>query len=142
MQIRHRCSHFIRMMIFPEEHFMCSLFQELLSQFQRWDVISGKVADDSTAATLNSYITGEYGEPGSERADSFTIEQLLGKSEPKSRAATNLSNEMLSLIDVLVDGPYVESLHDITLKFRGSSNQRVIDIKKTISQKKIVLYLE
>ena len=41
-----------------------------------------------------------------------------------------VTEEMLSLIDVLVDGPYVESLHDISLKFRGSSNQRVIDMKK------------
>lgn len=72
----------------------------------------------------------------------FTIEQILGKSEPKSRAATDVSDEMLSLIDVLVDGPYVASLHDISLKFRGSSNQRVIDIKESIKQKKIVLYLE
>lgn len=72
----------------------------------------------------------------------FTIEQILGKSEPKSRACTDISSEMLSLIDVLVDGPYVESLHSIRLKFRGSSNQRVIDIKKTLEQKKIVLYLD
>lgn len=72
----------------------------------------------------------------------FTIEQILGKSEPKSRAVTDMSNEMLSLIDVLVDGPYVESLHDISLKFRGSSNQRVIDMKKSIESNKIVLYLE
>ena len=72
----------------------------------------------------------------------FTIEQILGKSEPKSRAAIDVSNEMLSLIDVLVDGPYVESLHDISLKFRGSSNQRVIDMKKSIESNKIVLYLE
>ena len=72
----------------------------------------------------------------------FTIEQILGKSEPKSRAATDVPNEMLSLIDVLVDGPYVESLHDISLKFRGSSNQRVIDMKKSIESNKIVLYLE
>lgn len=72
----------------------------------------------------------------------FTIEQILGKSEPKSRAATDVSIEMLSLIDVLVDGPYVESLHDISLKFRGSSNQRVIDMKKSIESNKIVLYLE
>lgn len=72
----------------------------------------------------------------------FTIEQILGKSEPKSRAVTDVSNEMLSLIDVLVDGPYIESLHDISLKFRGSSNQRVIDMKKSIENNKIVLYLE
>ena len=72
----------------------------------------------------------------------FTIEQILGKSEPKSRAATDISDEMLSLIDVLVDGPYVASMHDISLKFRGSSNQRVIDVKKSIKENKIVLYLD
>lgn len=72
----------------------------------------------------------------------FTIEQILGATTPKSRAATDISKEMLTLIDVLVDGPYVESLHSITLKFRGSSNQRVIDVKKSASEQKIVLYLE
>ena len=72
----------------------------------------------------------------------FTIEQILGSTEEKSRAATDISKEMLSLIDVLVDGPYCEELHSITLKFRGSSNQRVIDIKKSIANKKIVLYLD
>lgn len=72
----------------------------------------------------------------------FTFEEILGATEPKSRAATDISKEMLSLIDVLVDGPFIEDLHSITLKFRGSSNQRIIDIKKTAEQKKIVLYLE
>lgn len=72
----------------------------------------------------------------------FTFEQIIGKSEPKSRSATDIAPEMLSLIDVLVDGPYVDAMHDIRLKFRGSSNQRVIDIKKSIEQKKVVLYLE
>lgn len=72
----------------------------------------------------------------------FTFEEILGTTEPKSRAATDISKEMLSLIDVLVDGPFIEDLHSITLKFRGSSNQRIIDIKKTAEQKKIVLYLK
>ena len=72
----------------------------------------------------------------------FTIEQILGSTEEKSRAATDISKEMLSLIDVLVDGPYCEELHSLALKFRGSSNQRVIDIKKSIANKKIVLYLD
>lgn len=40
-------------------------------------------------------------------------------------------NELLSLVDVLVDGPFVESLRDISLKFRGSSNQRLIDLRKS-----------
>ena len=43
---------------------------------------------------------------------------------------------MLSYIDVIVDGKFIEELKDITLKFRGSSNQRVIDLKKTLLEKK------
>lgn len=54
-----------------------SLFQEMVHQLARYDIVGGKVADDSTAATLNAYITGDYGIPGSERADSFTISGLL-----------------------------------------------------------------
>ena len=45
-------------------------------------------------------------------------------------------------IDVLVDGEFVESLKDISLKWRGSSNQRVIDVKKSIESNEIVLYKE
>jgi anaerobic ribonucleoside-triphosphate reductase activating protein len=72
----------------------------------------------------------------------FTLEEILGSVQPKSRSATDISKEMLSLIDVLVDGRFIEEKKDIRLKFRGSSNQRVIDMKKTISTGKIVLYLE
>lgn len=50
--------------------------------------------------------------------------------------------EILNYIDVLVDGSYIESLHDRTLKWRGSSNQRVIDIPKTKASNQIVLYCE
>ena len=49
--------------------------------------------------------------------------------------------ELLSEIDVLVDGPFIEELKDIRLKFRGSSNQRVLDLKRTREQGNIVLYL-
>lgn len=43
-------------------------------------------------------------------------------------------------VDVLVDGPYVESLRDITLPWRGSSNQRVIDVRASIKNNNITLY--
>ncbi|MCH5333517.1 MAG: anaerobic ribonucleoside-triphosphate reductase activating protein [Agathobacter sp.] len=44
---------------------------------------------------------------------------------------TKDTEELLSMIDVLVDGPYIEEKKDITLKFRGSANQRVIDLRAT-----------
>ena len=50
--------------------------------------------------------------------------------------------EMIKLCDVLVDGRYEERLKNLRLKFRGSSNQRVIDIKKSLEKNKIELYLE
>ena len=50
--------------------------------------------------------------------------------------------EILNYIDVLVDGQYKDELHDFTLKWCGSSNQRVIDVKKSLKKDKIVLYKE
>lgn len=46
---------------------------------------------------------------------------------------TEVSNRLLRCVDVLVDGSYVESLKDITLRFKGSSNQRILDVQKTLS---------
>ena len=49
---------------------------------------------------------------------------------------------MLSLIDVLVDGRFVRALKDISLRFRGSSNQRVIDLARTREAGEIILWEE
>lgn len=46
--------------------------------------------------------------------------------------------DVLNYIDVLVDGQYVDELHDFTLKWRGSSNQRVIDVKKSLETGKTI----
>lgn len=48
--------------------------------------------------------------------------------------------EIMDYIDVLVDGPFIESKKDISLQFRGSSNQRIIDIKKTKKAGEVVLW--
>ena len=50
--------------------------------------------------------------------------------------------EILNYIDVLVDGLFKEELHDPTLKFRGSSNQRVINVPQSLKQNKVVLFLD
>lgn len=49
---------------------------------------------------------------------------------------------VLNKIDVIVDGPYIERFRDTTLKWRGSSNQRVINVRKTIDTGNIVLHCD
>ena len=48
----------------------------------------------------------------------------------ESRWRTEVTDEMLSCIDVLVDGPFIEELKDVSLKFRGSSNQRILKLPR------------
>lgn len=50
------------------------------------------------------------------------------------------TKEILSYLDIVVDGEFVEDLKDISLQFRGSSNQRIIDVKKSMQAGEIVLW--
>lgn len=67
----------------------------------------------------------------------FTYEKDL---LPGGSRYTDVTDEILDNIDVLVDGRFMEELKDITLKFRGSSNQRVINMKVTRSTGKILIF--
>lgn len=60
----------------------------------------------------------------------YTYEQIIQSREKR---------KVLYYIDVLVDGQYIDSQRDVTLAFRGSRNQRLIDVKKTLENNKIVL---
>ena len=67
----------------------------------------------------------------------FTYEELLDEN---AYPHTDVTEKILDIIDVLVDGRFKEELKDITLRFRGSSNQRLIDMKKTRRSGEIVLW--
>ncbi len=58
----------------------------------------------------------------------------------EGRKHTKFTKDIIKLIDVLVDGPFIEEKKNLTLEFRGSENQRVIDVQKSLNQGKIVLY--
>lgn len=55
-------------------------------------------------------------------------QDLLPEAEP-SRWRTEVTDELLALVDVLVDGPFIEALKDPSLKFRGSANQRILRLR-------------
>lgn len=51
-------------------------------------------------------------------------------------------SEIIELCNVLVDGEYIDEQKDLSLKFRGSKNQRVVDVKQSLAQNKVVLYCD
>lgn len=133
---------------------------------ETWDFGFGRVFDEETEKALlkslePSYIHGlsllggEPFEPVNQKAlvpflekvkeqfpdknvwcyTGYTFEQLTGES----RGRCEVTDRMLELIDVLVDGRFEESLYDISLKFRGSSNQRIINLPETLKTGKTVL---
>ncbi len=62
----------------------------------------------------------------------YTWEELQKDSDDKL--------ELLSMIDILVDGRFLKDKMDLTLQFRGSSNQRIIDVQKSLSDRQIVIW--
>lgn len=149
----------------------CTNHCEGCFQPQTWDFGYGKPFTEETERTLLAalapdYIAGltllggEPFEPENQRAllpfvrrvraaypnktiwafSGFTYDGELTRegSHPRCEA----TDELLSLIDVLVDGRFVLAQKDISLRFRGSRNQRILDLRKTREQGRIVLWEE
>lgn len=74
----------------------------------------------------------------------YTWEDLINVNYPLDSEWENriLRKYIIELCDVLVDGEYIDEQRDVTLKWRGSSNQRVIDVQKSLEQGKVVLYCD
>ena len=135
---------------------------------EAWDFAAGKPFDDevkdeiitsleTTYVSGLSVLGGEPLEPENQEAlapflehvrseqpstsiwlwTGFTWEQLMSAD---SRAHTPYLDRILKCLDVLVDGPFVESQKDIMLRFRGSANQRLIDVPATLDAKEIVAW--
>ena len=137
-------------------------------QPETWDFNYGKPFDEQTEEKLMkmlapSYINGltvlggEPMEPENQRAllpflkkvkaaylqktiwlyTGFTLEELRS---PDCRAHTEYTEEILKLLTVLVDGRFVEEKKNISLRFRGSENQRLIDVAATLAAGSVTLW--
>ena len=125
---------------------------------ETWDFESGKEFNDDVINHIldlcdNEYIVG-LSILGGEPLHPFNIKgsTKLAKEFKKKYSDKNIwlwsgflfenlkDKEIMKYIDVLVDGQYVDELNDPTLDYRGSSNQRVIDVKKSLKNNKIEIY--
>ena len=102
-----------------------------------------RVAKRNLARTRRASAMRDFGEALSAKDvwcyTGYTLETDLQEG---GAAFTPFTKDMLARIDVLVDGEFVEALKDIKLRFRGSSNQRIIDLKRTRESGGIKLWLD
>ncbi len=146
----------------------CTNHCEHCFQPQTWDFSYGKPFTEETEETIFSMLApqyirgltllgGEPFEPENQKAlvpflhrlhdrfpakdvwafSGFTLEELLTAGH---HAHCDVTKEMLSMIDVLVDGRYIDARRNLSLQFRGSDNQRLIDMNRTRALGSVVLW--
>ncbi len=111
---------------------------------ERITILGGEPMAEQNVAGVNSLINEIRVRFGNTRKiwlySGYTYEHLSAPHKPDEISL--LRKSILSNIDILVDGQYDSSLRDLNLKYRGSSNQRVIDVPKTIETNEITLYIK
>lgn len=135
--------------------FRCkNCFNEDFQNFSGGNEWNEKIENEFISLGDRPYIKGFSilgGEPMAQDEDLLNLLKNIKKRTNKSiwvwtgfvyENLSDFQKEFLQYIDYLVDGPFVEELKDMKLKFRGSSNQRIIDVKKTLQNGNIVLWEE
>ncbi len=103
-------------------------------------LLGGEPFEISNQRTLLPFLKRVRAELPEKNVWSYTGYTLETDLREGGRAHCEVTDEMLSLIDVLVDGEFIESLKNISLRFRGSSNQRIIDLNATRKTGETVLW--
>lgn len=70
----------------------------------------------------------------------YTWEQIMNSNRTPIEPQNALRQAIILKVDILIDGRYEDDKRDITLKWRGSSNQRVIDVQKSLNEGEVILY--
>lgn len=143
-------------------HHCKGCFNEIAWDFNFGEDFTREVEDKIIESMKPSYIAGltllggEPMEPANQQALLPFIKRVKEKLPNKniwcytgylfdsellspSRAHTTITRELLSYIDIIVDGKFELDKKDITLRFKGSSNQRIIDVQKSLLEGKVVL---
>ena len=118
------------------------------------DMTSYEVIGQMLSNPLTDGLTLSGGEPFLQAEDCLTIARAAHEKglnvwsysgwtfEHLLHSGTDAQKALLRELDVLVDGPYVQEQRSLTLNWRGSRNQRVIDVQATLSAGEIVLYCD
>jgi anaerobic ribonucleoside-triphosphate reductase activating protein len=138
----------------------CSLHCVGCFNQEAWDFNGGKEWNDKVKSKFLDIVSKHYikrvsilgGEP-LESANIDDVYDLIVEIKEKFpeknvwlytgkriECLTEKEFNVISKCDVVVDGAYIDALKDLTLPFRGSSNQRLIDVQKSLEQNEIVLY--
>lgn len=134
-------------------YFNCKgCFNKEIQDFNTGNLWTDNIQQNFINKGLDNKITGYSilgGEPLSQDNDMLELVKQIKKQTNKSiwmwtgfiyEELNDFQKEIISYVDVLIDGQFIENLKNLNLKFRGSSNQRIIDVKKSLQESKVILW--